>query len=396
MFEKRTVKDLDVDGKRVLVRVDFNVPLDGDTVTDDTRIRGALPTLRYLVDRGARVILVSHLGRPKGEPDDRYRLDPVVAVLSRLLGRNVYKVDGVVGPEVTEAVERMVPGEVLILENVRFHPGEKANDPAFAAELAELADVYVNDAFGAAHREHASTAGVATHLPSAAGLLLEREVTTLQGMLEDAGRPFVAILGGSKVSDKLAVIDRLLDNVDTLLVGGGMCFTFLVAQGEAVGGSIVETEWVERAAGMLAKAEQLGVELVLPVDFVVAPKIAEDAETKVVGRGEIADGMMGLDIGPTTTELFSQSISKARTVFWNGPMGVFEMAPFEEGTRKVARAIARNSRAVSVVGGGDSDAALRKYGLEDDMTFVSTGGGASMKLLEGVALPGVEALDDRD
>jgi phosphoglycerate kinase len=395
MFEKRTVKDLDVDGKRVLVRVDFNVPLDDGTVTDDTRIRGALPTLRYLVDHDAKVILVSHLGRPNGEPDDRFRLDPVVQLLSRLLGRNVYKVDGVVGPEVTEAVSRMVPGEVLILENVRFHPGEKSNDPAFAAELAGLADLYVNDAFGTAHREHASTAGVADYLPSAAGLLLEREVTTLRGMLEGAERPFVSVLGGSKVSDKLAVIDRLLDNVDTLLVGGGMCFTFLVAQGESVGASIVEGEWVDRVAGMIAKADELGVELLLPVDFVVASEIAEDADTRIVGRGEFLEGMMGLDIGPTTIELFSQAIARARTIFWNGPMGVFEMAPFEEGTRQIARAIARNSRAVSVVGGGDSDAALRKYGLEDEMTFVSTGGGASMKLLEGVALPGVEALDDR-
>ena len=371
MFEKRTVKDLDVDGKRVLVRVDFNVPLDDGSVTDDTRIRGALPTLRYLVDHGAKVILVSHLGRPKGEPDDRFRLDPVVEVLSRLLGRNVYKVDGVVGPEVTEAVSRMVPGEVLILENVRFHPGEKANDPAFAAELADLADLYVNDAFGTAHREHASTAGVADCLPSAAGLLLEREVTTLRGMLENAERPFVSVLGGSKVSDKLAVIDRLLDNVDTLLVGGGMCGVF-----------------VRIGLGF-------GTVNIVPVDFVVASEIAEDVETRIVGRGEIADGMMGLDIGPTTIELFGQAIARARTVFWNGPMGVFELAPFEEGTRQIARAIARNSRAVSVVGGGDSDAALRKYGLEDEMTFVSTGGGASMKLLEGVVLPGVEALDDR-
>jgi phosphoglycerate kinase len=395
MFSKKTVKDVDVEGKRVLVRVDFNVPLAEGAVADDTRVRAALPTLRYLVDHGARVIIMSHLGRPKGEPDPQYSLRPVRSVLQRLLGRNVVFVDDIVGREAHEAVDRMVDGEILMLENVRFHPGEKANDPAFAAGLASLGDLYVNDAFGAAHRAHASTVGLAGHLPAYAGLLLAREVETLTGMLADPERPFVAILGGSKVSDKFGVIERLLDVVDTLVIGGGMCFTLLVAKGVDVGRSLVEEEWVEAAKKMLATAKERGVDLLLPVDFVAAADIAEDAETAIVGREEIAADMMGLDIGPTSVELFKEAISSARTIFWNGPMGVFEMEPFEGGTREVAAAVARNNRAVSVIGGGDSVAALRKFGLEERVTFVSTGGGASMKLLEGASLPGVDALQDR-
>src|SRR5450759_331408 len=394
MFAKKTVRCVWGRGKRVLVRVDFNVPLADGHVTDDTRVRAALPTIRYLVDHGARVILVSHLGRPKGEPDPAFSLLPVRAVLARLLGRNVHFVDSVVGPQVTEAVERMVDGEVVMLQNLRFEPGEKANDPAFARELAALADIYVDDAFGAAHRAHASTEGVTHYLPAYAGMLLAREVETLTGMLADPARPFAAILGGSKVSDKFGVIDRLLDVVDTLVVGGGMCFTFLVAKGVDVGTSIVEAEWVEPAKKMLGKASERGVELLLPVDFVVADRLAEDAECRIVGREEIPAGWMGLDIGPTTVELFKTAISAAKTVFWNGPMGVFEMKPFEAGTREVAMAVARNTRAVSVVGGGDSVAALKKFDLEERVTFVSTGGGASMKLLEGATLPGVEALLD--
>jgi phosphoglycerate kinase len=396
MFQKKTVKDVDVRGKRVLVRVDFNVPLAEGAVTDDTRIRAALPTLRYLVDHGARVIVASHLGRPKGEPDPQFSLRPVRRVLQRLLGRNVAFVPEGVGPEATEAVGRMVDGEILMLENVRFHPGEKANDPAFARELASLADLYVNDAFGAAHRAHASTAGVAEYLPSVAGLLLAREVETLGGLLTDPERPFVAILGGSKVSEKLGVIDRLLEVVDTLIIGGGMCFTLLVAKGVAVGRSIVEPDWVEPAKQLLDKAADRGVSLLLPVDFVVADAIVDDAETRIVGREEIPAEMMGLDIGPTSIELFKEAVAGARTIFWNGPMGVFEMKPFEAGTREVAAAVARNNRAVSVIGGGDSVAALKKFDLEERVTFVSTGGGASMKLLEGSALPGVEALEDRE
>lgn len=396
MFAKKTVKDVDVRGKRCLVRVDFNVPLAEGSVTDDTRVRAALPTIRYLIDHGARVILVSHLGRPKGEPDPQFSLRPVRRVLQRLLGRNVVFVDDIVGPDAQEAVARMVDGEVLMLENVRFHPGEKANDPDFARALASLADIFVNDAFGAAHRAHASTAGVAQHLPAVAGLLLAREVDTLTSMLAEPERPFVAILGGSKVSDKIGVIDRLLECVDVLLVGGGMCFTFLVAKGVDVGNSIVEADWVERAGAMLAKASERGVEMMLPVDFVVADQVVEDVDTKIVGREEIPKGMMGLDVGPTTVELYKGAIATARTIFWNGPMGVFELTPFETGTREVATAVARNNRAASIVGGGDSVAALKKFDLEERVTFVSTGGGAAMKLLEGSALPGVEALLDKN
>lgn len=396
MFSKQTVKDVDVRGKRVLVRVDFNVPLQEGAVTGDTRVRAALPTLRYLVDRGARVIVMSHLGRPKGQADTRYSLRPVRRVLQRLMGRNVVFVDDTAGKEAAEAVSRMVDGEILMLENVRFHPGESSNDPEFSRALAGLADIYVNDAFGVAHRAHASTVGVTNFLPAVAGFLLARETETLSGMLAAPDRPFVAILGGSKVSDKFGVIDRLLESVDTLVVGGGMCFTLLVAKGIDVGKSLIEPEWVQSAKTMLEKVDNNGVELLLPIDFVVSDAIAEDAETKIVGREEIPADMMGLDIGPATIELFAGAIGDARTVFWNGPLGVFEFTPFETGTRKIATAVARNNRAVSVVGGGDSVAALRKFDLEGRVTFVSTGGGASMKLLEGSKLPGVEALRDRE
>jgi phosphoglycerate kinase len=395
MFAKKTIKDVDVRGKRVLVRVDFNVPLAEGAVTDDTRVRAALPTIRYLVDHHARVILMSHLGRPKAGPDPALSLRPVRRVLQRLIGRNVVFVDDIVGPEAQEAATRMVDGEIVMLENLRFDPGEKANDPAFAKALASLADIYVDDAFGAVHRAHASTEGVTHYLPAYAGMLLAREVETLSGILTDPARPFVAILGGSKVSEKLGVIDRLIDCCDTLVIGGGMAFTFLVAKGVGVGTSIVEQEWVEPAKKMLEKALEKGVDLLLPVDFVVADQIVEDAETTIVGREEIPAGQMGLDIGPTTSELFKGAIAEARTIFWNGPMGVFEMTPFEKGTREVAMAVSRNNRAVSVVGGGDSVAALKKFDLEERVTFVSTGGGASMKLLEGTPLPGVEALLDQ-
>ncbi len=396
MFDKLTVREADVAGKRVLVRVDFNVPLSEGSVVDDMRIRAALPTLRYLIDRGARVIIISHLGRPGGKPDPRYSLRPVRRVLARLLGRNVHFVDTTVGPDAIEAVDRMVEGEVVMLENLRFNPGEKANDPEFARRLASLADIYVNDAFGAVHRAHASTVGVTEYLPAYAGILLAREVETLTEMLSNPERPFVTILGGSKVSDKFGVIERLLDVVDMLLIGGGMCFTMLVAQGVEVGRSIVEQDWVEPAKGMLSKAEEKGVEIMLPVDFVVAEAIAEDTDIRIVGRDEIPPDMMGLDIGPTTIELYKDAITSAKTIFWNGPMGVFELSPFERGTREVAGTISRNNRAISVVGGGDSVAAIKKFGLQERVTFVSTGGGASMKLLEGSKLPGIEALRSRD
>ena len=395
MFSKQTVKDVDVAGKRVLVRVDFNVPLSEGAVTDDTRIRAALPTIRYLVDHGARVVLMSHLGRPAGEPDPRYSLKPVRRSLQRLIGRNVAFSTETTGPEAEEVVARMIDGEILMLENVRFHPGEKANDPAFARQLAALGDLYVNDAFGAAHRAHASTAGVTEFLPAYAGLLLAREIETLTGMLAEPDRPFVAILGGSKVSDKFGVIEKLIDVVDTLLIGGGMAFTFLVAKGIEVGDSLVELDWVEPAKKMLEKAQNARAEIVLPTDFVIASEIADDVETRVVGRAEIPAGMKGLDIGPSSVELYKGEIARAKTIFWNGPMGVFEMTPFEAGTREVAVAVGRNSRAASIIGGGDSVAALKKFGLEDRVTFVSTGGGASMKLLEGATLPGLEALLDK-
>lgn len=395
MFSKQTVKDVDVAGKRVLVRVDFNVPLSEGAVTDDTRVRAALPTIRYLIDHGARVVLMSHLGRPAGEPDAKYSLKPVRRALQRLIGRNVAFSPETIGPEAEEAVARMIDGEILMLENVRFHPGEKANDPEFARQLAALGDIYVNDAFGAAHRAHASTAGVAEFLPAYAGLLLAREIETLTGMLAEPDRPFVAILGGSKVSDKFGVIEKLIDCVDTLLIGGGMAFTFLVAKGIEVGDSLVEHDWVEPAKRMLEKARSARAEIVLPTDFVIASEIADDVETRVVGREEIPAGMKGLDIGPSSVELYKGEISGAKTIFWNGPMGVFEMTPFEAGTREVAVAVGRNSRAASIIGGGDSVAALKKFGLEDRVTFVSTGGGASMKLLEGATLPGLEALLDK-
>lgn len=394
MFSKKTIKDVDVAGKRVLVRVDFNVPLQDGSVSDDTRIRAALPTLRYLVDHHAKVIVISHLGRPSGEPDPQYSLRPARRSLERLIGRNVVFVDDTIGEAAQDAVERMVDGEIVMLENVRFYPGEKKNDLEFARELSKLGDIYVNDAFGAAHRAHASTAGVAEFLPSYAGLLLAREVETLSSMLLEPEKPFVAILGGSKVSDKFGVIDRLIDVVDVLLIGGGMAFTFLAAKGLDIGKSIVEPDWIEPAKKMLEKAKNSNCTLQLPVDFIAADAFAEDANTKVVGREEIPGDMMGLDIGPATCELFKSEIATARTIFWNGPMGVFEMKAYETGTREVAEAVGRNNRAISVIGGGDSVAALKKFGLEDRVTFVSTGGGASIKLLEGAALPGVEALLD--
>ncbi len=395
MFTKKTVKDVDVRGKRVLVRVDFNVPLAEGAVTDDTRVRAALPTLRYLVDHGARVIVMSHLGRPNAEMNPEYSLRPVRRVLQRLLGRNVAFVPDVMSPDAVESVERMIDGEILMLENVRFYAGEKTNDPGFARRLASFADIFVNDAFGTAHRAHASTVGVASFLPAYSGLLLAREVETLERMLEDPEHPFVAILGGSKVSEKINMIERLLDSVDVLAIGGGMCFTLLAAKGVSIGRSIVEPDLIPAARAIIESAREHGVMLLLPVDFVVADAIVEDAETRIVGREEIPADLMGLDIGPTSAELFKEAIASARTIFWNGPMGAFEMTPFETGTREVAVAVARNNRAASIVGGGDSVAALRKFDLEERVTFVSTGGGASMRLLEGSPLPGVDVLLDR-
>lgn len=393
MADIKSIDELDAQGKRVLVRVDFNVPVKDGEVTDDTRIRAALPTIERLVGQGARVILMSHLGRPSGEGfEEAFTLRPAAEHLASVLGKPVAFAEDTVGPDAQAKAAALADGELLVLENLRFDKREKKNNPEFCQELAALADVYVNDAFGTAHRAHASTAGVAALLPAYAGYLMQREVGTLTGMLENPKRPFCAILGGSKVSDKIKVIDALMDKCDTLIIGGGMCFTFLLAQGKAVGTSLKEDEWVERAAAMIAKAEERGVQLLLPVDVVCADRFAEDAAVKTVSVDEIPADMMGLDIGPKTAELYAQAVAQAKTVFWNGPMGVFEMAAFEAGTKAVALAVAANVEADTIIGGGDSVAAVNKFDLADQMTFISTGGGASMELVQGEALPGVEAL----
>lgn len=390
----QTIESLNAAGKRVLVRVDFNVPIKDGVVTDDTRIQAALPTVKKLLDQGARVILMSHRGRPSGTGyEAEYSLAPVAAKLSDILGIEVAFAADTVGPDAQAKAAALQDGQVLILENLRFDKREKKNDPEFCQELAKLAEVYVNDAFGTAHRAHASTAGVAALLPAYAGYLMEREVATLTGMLDEPKRPFVAILGGSKVSDKIKVIDALMEKADTLIIGGGMCFTFLLAQDKAVGASLKEEDWVERAAQMLAKAEEKGVKLLLPVDVVVADKFAEDANTLVVSVNDIPEDMMGLDIGPETEKLYAAAIADASSVFWNGPMGVFEMKAFESGTKAVALAVAANEAADTIIGGGDSVAAVNKFDLAAKMTFISTGGGASMELVQGEALPGVVALE---
>jgi phosphoglycerate kinase len=391
-MNKRSVRDLAVQGKRILVRVDFNVPVRDGRVTDDTRIRRALPTIRYLLSEGARPVLISHLGRPKGERDPKYVMDPVARRLGELLGTQVLKLDEAVGPEAERELENWDGRGVVLLENSRFYPGETKNDPEFAKRLASLADLYVNDAFGAAHRAHATTVGVAEFLPAAAGLLLEEEIDYLDGVLENPERPFVAILGGAKVSDKLGVIESLLGVADTLLIGGAMCFTFFKARGYEVGDSLVEDDYLEEAERLMREA---GDRLVLPIDVVVAREMSEEAESKAVETNRISAGWMGLDISLGTVGLFREHISRARTIFWNGPMGVFEMDAFARGTEGVARAVAE-SEATSVVGGGDSVAAVRKLGLEDDMSFISTGGGASLEYIEGKELPGVAVLPDRE
>jgi phosphoglycerate kinase len=390
-MNKRGVRDLEVGDKRVLVRVDFNVPVKDGEVTDDTRIRKALPTIRYLLEERARPVLISHLGRPKGEPDQKYAMDPVAARLQELLGEPVEKLDAAVGPEVVEALDDWDGRGIVLLENSRFYAGETSNDPGFADQLAALADVYVDDAFGAAHRAHATTVGVPDRIPAAAGLLMEEEIDYLDKVLEDPERPFVAILGGAKVSDKLGVIESLLGTADTLLIGGAMGFTFFRALGYEVGESLVEEDYLEEAKRLM---EEAGDRLVLPVDVVVADAMEEGAESETVAVDGIPSGKMGLDIGPETVALFEGHISGASTIFWNGPMGVFEIDAFAKGTEGVARAVAE-SGATSVVGGGDSVAAVNKLGLEDRMSHISTGGGASLEYVEGKELPGIAVLPDK-
>jgi phosphoglycerate kinase len=390
-MELRTVDQADVAGKRVLVRNDFNVPLEDGKVTDDLRVRAAVPTLRWLLDHGAKVICCSHLGRPKGKRDPKYSLEPVRPVLAEQLGAEVAFVDDVAGDQARQAAEGLGDGQVLLLQNLRYEPGEEKNDPELADRLAALAEVYVDDAFGAAHRAHASVVGVAERLPAYAGSLLAGEVKELSRLLERPERPFTAVLGGSKVSDKLAVLDNLLGRVDSLVVGGGMCFTFLAAQGHEIGDSLFEPEQVDAVRRLLETAKGEGKAVLLPTDVVVAREVSEDAEARTVPADGIEAGWKGLDIGPATATAFAAAVADARTVFWNGPMGVFELAPFAAGTKVVAEAVAA-ADGYTVVGGGDSAAALAEFGLADQVDHLSTGGGAGLELLEGKTLPGVAAI----
>ena len=392
-YNKKTIEDIDVAGKRVLVRCDFNVPLKDGVITSDKRIVASLPTIKYLVANNAKVILCSHLGRPKGEFNPEFSLKPVAARLSELLGKEVKIASDVAGENSKELAAQLNNGDVMMIENVRFIKGETKNDAEFSKQLADLADVYVNDAFGSAHRAHSSTTGVADYLPAVCGYLIQKELNFIGGALANPKRPLVAILGGAKVSDKIGVITNLIDICDTLIVGGGMAYTFAVAQGKTVGNSLLEADKVEDAKAMIAKAQEKGINFLLPVDTVVADAFAVDANTQIV-EGDIADGWMGLDIGPKTQQIFADAVKNAGTVIWNGPMGVFEMEPFAKGTIAVASAIAE-SNAISIIGGGDSASAVQKLGFADKMSHISTGGGASLEFLEGKVLPGVAALNDK-
>ncbi len=392
---KKTIEDIQVSGKKVLVRCDFNVPLDADNnITDENRIIGAMPTIEYLIKHGAKVILCSHLGRPKGEFNKKYSLAPVAARLSQLLKKDVKLADDVIGDSAKKLATELKDGDVMLLENLRFHKEEEANDPAFAKALADLAEVYVNDAFGTAHRAHASTEGVAHYLPSVCGYLIQKELDVMGKALDNPDRPFVAILGGAKVSDKIGVINNLLDKVDVLIIGGGMAYTFQKAMGGNIGNSLLEADKVDLAKELLAKAAKKGVRLMLPVDNEAGDKFSNDALRITVHSQDIPDGFEGMDIGPNTRVIFGAEVARAKTVIWNGPMGVFEFDNFAEGTRDIARAMSE-CKGVTIIGGGDSAAAVEQMGFAKKMTHVSTGGGASLEFLEGIELPGVAALNDK-
>lgn len=393
-MNKKTVKDVDVKGKRVFCRVDFNVPMKDGQVTDETRIRAALPTIQYLVDQGAKVLLASHLGRPKGQAVEELRLTPVAKRLSELLGKEVKKTDEAYGDSVKSEIDSMNEGDVLLLENVRFYPGEEKNDPELAKAFAELADVYVNDAFGAAHRAHASTEGIAKHLPAVSGFLMEKELDVLGKALSNPERPFTAIIGGAKVKDKIGVIDNLLEKVDNLIIGGGLAYTFVKAQGHEIGKSLLEEDKIDLAKSFMEKAKAKGVNFYMPVDAIVADDFSADANSKVVAIEEIPADWEALDIGPKTAETYRDVIQKSKLVIWNGPMGVFEIDKFAQGTKAVAQALADANDTYSVIGGGDSAAAVEKFGLAEKMSHISTGGGASLEFMEGKQLPGVVALND--
>jgi phosphoglycerate kinase len=398
-MDKKTIRDIDLAGKRVLVRVDFNVPLDSQQhIIDDTRIRAALPTIRYLLDQGAAVILMSHLGRPDGKVVDTLRLAPVAQRLSELLGRPVEMAAESVGPAVEAQARALQPGQVLLLENLRFHKEEEKNDPGFARQLAALGEVYVNDAFGTAHRAHASTEGVTRYLPGAAGFLMEKEINFLGSALEHPRRPFAAIIGGAKVSDKIAVLERLISMVDTLLIGGGMANTFLKAEGFEIGDSLFEASKLDVARDLIAKARQRGIQFLLPVDVVVADRFAADATYKVVSHDNVPESWRILDIGPKTIEAFREALADAQTIVWNGTLGVAEMPAFAKGTNALIEILAERTRAgaTTIIGGGDSAAAVEEAGASEKMTHVSTGGGASLEFLEGRTLPGVAALQDKE
>lgn len=393
---KKTVKDIELKGKRALVRCDFNVPMKDGAITDDTRIRAALPTIEYLRNSGAKIIIMSHMGRPKGEADMQYTLAPVAKRLGELLGCDVTFVTSpqVVDDAVVKAAEGLSEGQVMLLENTRFRKEETKNEEAFSKQLAALGDVFVNDAFGTAHRAHCSTAGVADYLPAVSGFLIEKEVEYLGSAVDDPKRPLIAIMGGAKVGDKIKLIENLLNKVDTLLIGGGMAYTFLKAKGYEIGTSILDEESIDLADKLMKDAESKGVNMLIPVDVVCASEFSNDADKKTVSADSIPADMMGMDIGPKTVKLFAGEVAKAATVIWNGPMGVFEMPNFAVGTEEVAKALATSS-AVTVIGGGDSAAAVKQFGLEDKMTHVSTGGGASMEFLEGKELPGIAVLEDK-